>query len=866
LEIAMATQEQFQQLVANASAGDPQAQYDLAMLYSDGPDGIPQNGDLAAHWMLRAAEQSYPRAEWMLGVWYENGTNVAHKPGTGRALMIRAAEAGLPDASLGLYYRTQEDKEQGPLWLEKAKAHLGAAARNGDEVAAANLGMLLLNTGVAAEQRSEAAPWLMFLADGGHPGAQFTLAVWLLEGTGVPYDRNRALTYVNQAAAAGDPRAEALREVFNLVAIGDHQEWEAYIGLLRMAAERCNPEAQAALGFLSLHGIGVQQSARQAKEHFRAAAEEGNLQAEFALGRIYYGTPPIDISPSEAAKWLKRAANRGHLGAQYDLAVNYHRYYANRDGRLAAFWYRKAAEAGHAGAQIALGQLYDQRNEYDRTVEKDNEQAFHWYAQAAGQGHAYGQLCVAQMLEEGRGVERDYERAMAGYRKALEEDGGHSDVTGAACVGLGRLFERGLGVPQDYEQAARWYRRGVENAHDEAYLHLGRLYEAGRGVPVDISEAIKWYLKAAWEEVYWHEISDDVTKEAIVRLGRLEEKGHKLPYLQENESHFRNLYPLYRKSTLATLVAQDAAQDDVSRLEPSLSEGPKVTGLEPEIRLRHVNLGGVHLTLSSYTAFSEKITEVVPTPDEGKPVLVFGAGPFRYEKVDLASGARQVIPLPAKLMLVALDDVGRYYLLEGDSRTLHRYTADFKEDLSIALQDQRDVSIGRDGNIYTWLFRSREMEVYNPAGQQLRVLEHGWSPYSLAVDEHGGIWIGEAAMSHVVEISPSTGETLRYLDPKEDFTAENLFCYTYAMNFDRRGDLWTFNGQGDVGSTIISPDKTQFLRFASKDLGLEYIDSEPVPSPWHDEVYFVSGERHVSLFGCTLRDWMDITPDIHRQT
>lgn len=278
-----------------------------------------------------------------------------------------------------------------------------------------------------------------------------------------------------------------------------------------------------------------------------------------------------------------------------------------------------------------------------------------------------------------------------------------------------------------------------------------------------------------------------------------------------------------------------------------------------------MNLDGINFTLLSRMSLAEEIAAVLPTPQAGRAVLVFGQGPHRYERLDVAGGERSPLPLPSESALVALDDSGRYYLLGDESKTLVRYTSDCEEDLRITLRGQRELSIGQDGNIYTWLFSSREVEVYDSAGRLLRVLTHMWAPYSLAVDDKGVIWLGEAADSHVIEISPTTGETVGYIDPKEDFAAENLFCYTYAMNFDRSGNLWTFNGQGDVGMTIINPDKTNYIRFASKDLGPEYRQSQPVPSAWHDEVYLVSERGDLTVYSAALLNWKDITPDIHNQ-
>jgi hypothetical protein len=276
-----------------------------------------------------------------------------------------------------------------------------------------------------------------------------------------------------------------------------------------------------------------------------------------------------------------------------------------------------------------------------------------------------------------------------------------------------------------------------------------------------------------------------------------------------------------------------------------------------------MDLDGLYLSMLEEVELLEPPVAIIPTPKAGSVVLAFGRNSYKYETLDVFSGERVPLPVPSGCSLMALDASGRFYLLERDGKVLVRLTQDLQEDLRIGLRGERDVSIGQDGNVYTWLFNSREMEVYDPAGRLLRVLKHDRDPYSLAVDKQGVIWLGWAAMSHVVEISPITGETLGYIDPKEDFSAENLFCYTYDMSFDRSGNLWTFNGQGDVGMTIINPKKTQYLRFACKELGAEYQASLPVSSPWNDELYISSETGRLSLLRPFLVDWKPITSDIH---
>jgi TPR repeat protein len=62
-----------------AERGDPEAQYNLALLYSKG-QGVKQDLELAFHWFAEAAGQGVVSAQSRLGLLYAKGEGVAHDP------------------------------------------------------------------------------------------------------------------------------------------------------------------------------------------------------------------------------------------------------------------------------------------------------------------------------------------------------------------------------------------------------------------------------------------------------------------------------------------------------------------------------------------------------------------------------------------------------------------------------------------------------------------------------------------------------------------------------------------------------------------------------------------------------------------
>ena len=60
-------------IVAFAYYGDAQQQYNLAIMYQDGRDIIPQNPIKAFYWFRKSAKQGHADAQYELGMMYYTG-------------------------------------------------------------------------------------------------------------------------------------------------------------------------------------------------------------------------------------------------------------------------------------------------------------------------------------------------------------------------------------------------------------------------------------------------------------------------------------------------------------------------------------------------------------------------------------------------------------------------------------------------------------------------------------------------------------------------------------------------------------------------------------------------------------------------
>lgn len=154
-------------LLAQARAGDPRAQYTLAirLLAAAVPDH-PQ----AANWLRESAIQGVPNAQYNLGVLYERGL-------------------GVP-----------QDDTRALLWYH-------SAAEQGHALAQYNLGVLYSAGRGIPLSYAEAARWFGRAAEQGVPAAVYNLSVLSEGGLGVQRDPAEAERLLRRAAELGHPKA-----------------------------------------------------------------------------------------------------------------------------------------------------------------------------------------------------------------------------------------------------------------------------------------------------------------------------------------------------------------------------------------------------------------------------------------------------------------------------------------------------------------------------------------------------------------------------------------------------------------------------------------------------------------------------------
>ena len=141
--------------------------------------------DLSFEKLHPLAEEDVARAQFRLGIMYNQGRTVV------------------------------ENKDLARQWIARALPTILRAAQNNEAWAQADLGTAYeLGVGVNKNMR-HAASWYQKAADQGYAGAQTNLGVLYGSGYGVKYDRQRAVYWLKLAAAQGDKIAQDNLRILN---------------------------------------------------------------------------------------------------------------------------------------------------------------------------------------------------------------------------------------------------------------------------------------------------------------------------------------------------------------------------------------------------------------------------------------------------------------------------------------------------------------------------------------------------------------------------------------------------------------------------------------------------------------------------
>ncbi len=237
--------------VAAANRGDPIAQNQLGVKYSQGEDGLPRDDVKAVEWYRKAANQGLPKAQTNLGDMYFFGRGgLSQSYLDALSWYLKAAQQDWPDAQYRLGYMYEKGIGTGKDVAKAVQLYRGAAKHGYAE--AQNLMGILYSTGSngVTEDDKQALDWFQKAADQGFAKAEKNLGDMYFFGHGIDKDYAQALTWYGKAA--------------------DQQF----------------ADAQFRLGFMYEKGLGVDQSNLNAIDQYTKAVRNGSVEAQRALDRL----------------------------------------------------------------------------------------------------------------------------------------------------------------------------------------------------------------------------------------------------------------------------------------------------------------------------------------------------------------------------------------------------------------------------------------------------------------------------------------------------------------------------------------------------------------------------------------------------
>lgn len=207
-------------LTKKAQEGDPQAQYDLGMVYYSGKDEVPRNTELGAEWFLKSAQQGHTKAQFAIGRCYFHGRGVPRDKALGVRWYHEAAE---------------QDHKQAVYALGDCYFYGEGVGRN----------------------HAESLKWFSKSAALGEQGAQFRVAQIYEKGDPSVRNPRRALEEYEKSASGGSVYAEFLVGTFYEEGRGVPQNIARAIQSYKIAAPNLE-EARARLARLYGRGQGVE--------------------------------------------------------------------------------------------------------------------------------------------------------------------------------------------------------------------------------------------------------------------------------------------------------------------------------------------------------------------------------------------------------------------------------------------------------------------------------------------------------------------------------------------------------------------------------------------------------------------------------
>ena len=380
------------QTMIHASQGDVHAQVALGDRYKDGQE-VHQDHLAAFDWYLKAAEQGHPRAQYNIGLLYEEEDNEEGNEEDNEEDNEEEDDDEDDDDERGDDVVLQ-DNTRAFEWFHKS-------AIQGYADSQAKIAQAYTNGAGVPKDNIKAMEWLVKAAENGHAGMQCSMGAAYEKGHGVPQSDSRSFEWYLKSAEQGLAKAQERVAAALETGRGVPKDGAKAVEWYTKAADQGHPVDQFALGRVHELGLcGLLEDRSKAVNLYIKAAVQGHTEAQSMLRKIYFDRKLncLDLqAKSNIKKWFIEAADRGVVHAQCCMADMYaFGRGVEKDYFMAFEWYLKAAEQGDEVAQGLVAYMYD----IGRGVAKSRENSFEWYLRLATSGNALAACEIRKMLKQ----------------------------------------------------------------------------------------------------------------------------------------------------------------------------------------------------------------------------------------------------------------------------------------------------------------------------------------------------------------------------------------------------------------------------------------------------------------------------------
>ena len=272
------------------------------------------------------AEQHHPKAEFMKGMWLEFG-KFGYRMDKKEAFLAykRAAERSYPRAEyrIGMQYESSNNSF-------KAIEHYNKGVSMRDSASNYRLGMMtLLGQHDTPQDYRRGIDLIRFAAetaDENAPQGAYVYGMLLarelpnisVPDAFLPYDQNEAKLFIEKAAYLGFAKAQLkMAQAYELCQLGCEFEPALSLHYNALAARQNEPEADMAISKWFLCGYeGIfEKNEELAFTYAKRAAASRMATAEFALGYFYEIGMYVPVDLRESESWYNKAAEHGNKDA-----------------------------------------------------------------------------------------------------------------------------------------------------------------------------------------------------------------------------------------------------------------------------------------------------------------------------------------------------------------------------------------------------------------------------------------------------------------------------------------------------------------------------------------------------------------------